>query len=58
MSQIRPIDAATIRVTRAWQVRRIEVGLVAAREGRVRPADDVFAGIAAKHGWTYDRSQA
>ena len=35
----------------AWQVQRIEEGLAAAREGRVRPADDVFADIAAKHGW-------
>lgn len=35
----------------AWQVQRIEDGLAAAREGRVRPAEDVFADIAAKHGW-------
>lgn len=35
----------------AWQVQRIEEGLAAAREGRVRPAEDVFADIAAKHGW-------
>ena len=35
----------------AWQVQRIEEGLAAAREGRVRLADDVFADIAAKHGW-------
>lgn len=35
----------------AWQVERIREGLAAAREGRVLPADEVFAGIAAKHGW-------
>lgn len=38
--------------TNAWQIERIEEGLVAAREGRVRPAEDVFAGIAAKYGWS------
>lgn len=37
--------------TNAWQIQRVEEGLTAAREGRVRPADDVFADIAAKHGW-------
>jgi len=37
--------------TNAWQIERIEEGMVAAREGRVRPAEDVFARIAAKHGW-------
>ena len=36
----------------AWQIERIKAGLAAAREGRVRPADAVFADIAAKHGWT------
>ena len=35
----------------AWQVERIREGLAAAREGRVLPADEVFAGIAGKHGW-------
>lgn len=35
----------------AWQVQRIEEGLAAAREGRIRPAEEVFAEIAAKHGW-------
>jgi predicted transcriptional regulator len=35
----------------AWQIERIKAGLAAAREGRVRPADAVFADIAAKHGW-------
>ncbi|BBK39368.1 hypothetical protein STAQ_44460 [Allostella sp. ATCC 35155] len=33
------------------QLQRIEEGLAAAREGRVRPADDVLDEIAAKHGW-------
>ncbi len=36
----------------AWQMERIKDGITAAREGRVAPADEVFAGIAAKHGWT------
>ncbi len=36
----------------AWQMERIKDGVAAAREGRVTPADEVFAGIAAKHGWT------
>ena len=35
-----------------WQIERIKEGLKAAREGRVVPAEDVFAGIAAKHGWS------
>jgi len=35
----------------AWQMERIKDGIAAAREGRVAPADEVFAGIAAKHGW-------
>jgi len=37
--------------TNAWQLDRIREGLAAARDGRVRPADDLFADIAAKHGW-------
>ena len=36
----------------AWQIERIEEGIAAAREQRLRPADDVFANIAAKHGWS------
>ena len=35
----------------AWQLERVNDGLAAARAGRVRPAEDVFADIAAKHGW-------
>jgi predicted transcriptional regulator len=35
----------------AWQIARIKDGLAAARDGRVRAADAVFAGIAARHGW-------
>jgi len=38
--------------TNARQIERIEEGIIAAREGRVRPAEDVFAGIAVKHGWS------
>ena len=37
--------------TNAWQIERIKDGIAAAREGRVRPADDVFADIATRHGW-------
>ena len=35
----------------AWQIGRIKEGLDAAREGRVRAAEDVFAELSAKHGW-------
>jgi predicted transcriptional regulator len=35
-----------------WQMERIKSGIAATREGKVIPADEVFAGIAAKHGWT------
>ncbi len=35
----------------AGQMERIKAGLTAAREGRVRPADAVFADIAARHGF-------
>lgn len=35
----------------AWQVERIKEGLADAKAGRVFPADDVLAEIAAKHGW-------
>jgi predicted transcriptional regulator len=38
--------------TNAWQIERIKAGIAAAREDRVRPADDVFADIAGKHGWS------
>ncbi|WP_288198344.1 ribbon-helix-helix domain-containing protein [uncultured Pleomorphomonas sp.] len=36
----------------AWQMERITAGISAAREGKVLPADEVFAGIAAKRGWS------
>ena len=35
----------------AWQIERIEAGLEDAREGRVHPAEEVFAAIAEKHSW-------
>jgi predicted transcriptional regulator len=35
----------------AWQMERIEAGLTAAREGKVKPAHEVFDTIAAKRGW-------
>lgn len=36
----------------AWQMERITAGVKAARAGKVQPVDEVFAGIAAKHGWS------
>lgn len=36
----------------AWQMKRISEGIVATREGRTLLAGEVFAGIAAKHGWS------
>jgi predicted transcriptional regulator len=36
----------------AWQLSRIKEGLAAAREGQVLPAEEVFAKIAEKHGWS------
>lgn len=38
--------------TRKWQLDRIQAGIKAANAGRVRPADEVFAEIAAKHDWS------
>ena len=37
--------------TNAWQIERIRDGIAAAREGRVRPVDEVFSAIAARQGW-------
>jgi predicted transcriptional regulator len=34
-----------------WQIQRIKEGLAAASGGRVEPAEELFASIAAKHGW-------
>jgi predicted transcriptional regulator len=36
-----------------WRVARIEQGIAAAREGRVRAAEEIFTAIAAKHGWSH-----
>ncbi len=36
----------------AWQVERIKAGLADAERGDVIPAEELFAEIAAKHGWT------
>lgn len=36
----------------AYQIERIKEGIAAARAGRVESAEAVFAGIAAKHGWS------
>lgn len=35
-----------------WQMERITAGIAAARDGKVLLADEVFSGIAAKHGWS------
>ena len=35
-----------------WQMERISEGISAAHDGKVMPAGEVFAGIAAKHGWS------
>lgn len=35
-----------------WQIERIRAGLADMRAGRVQPADEVLAEIAAKYGWT------
>jgi predicted transcriptional regulator len=35
----------------AWQIGTISEGIAAARDGRVLPAEAVFAEIAARHGW-------
>lgn len=47
------IDQAIAQYLEAnsWQTDRIQAGIDAAREGRVRDADAVFGGIAEKHGW-------
>ena len=37
--------------TNAWQVAKIKEGLEDARAGRLIPAEEAFASIAAKHGW-------
>lgn len=36
----------------AWQVERINAGIAAAQAEHVRPAENVFSDIAAKHGWS------
>ena len=38
--------------TNTWQVERIREGLAAADAGDVLDAEEVFAAIAAKHGWS------
>lgn len=35
----------------AWQIERIKEGIAAASEGQVKPAEEVYAEIAAKFGW-------
>lgn len=38
--------------TKKWQIERIQAGIEDLEKGRVVPAEEVFAEIAAKHGWT------
>lgn len=38
--------------TKKWQIERIQTGIEDLEKGRVVPAEEVFAEIAAKHGWT------
>lgn len=38
--------------TNSWQLDRIREGSDAARRGEIAPAEEVFAGVAAKHGWS------
>ena len=38
--------------TSAWQLERIEAGLAAVREGRIVPAEEAYARLAARYGWT------
>ncbi|MCC5977836.1 MAG: ribbon-helix-helix protein, CopG family [Salinarimonas sp.] len=47
------IDQAIEQYLKAnnWQMNRIQAGIDAAREGRVRDADGVFGGIGEKYGW-------
>lgn len=35
----------------AWQIERIRAGIAAADAGQLRPADEVLAEVAARHGW-------
>ncbi|MFC3061045.1 hypothetical protein [Paenirhodobacter populi] len=37
--------------TNEWQTARIRAGVSAARDGKIVPADEVFAAIASKHDW-------
>lgn len=50
-SDTSPITVRTDKRTDAWQIDRIKEGLADARAGRVFSVDNVFAEIAAKHGW-------
>lgn len=36
----------------AWQMERIAQGIAAVRDGKIIPAEEVFARIEAKHGWS------
>lgn len=40
-----------------WQLERIRAGLADMHAGRVHPADEVFAEIAAKYGWAVRRNR-
>lgn len=44
-------SSASNPTAKSWQMELIAEGIAAAREGKVIPAEEVFARIAAKHGW-------
>lgn len=46
-----PESSAPPPPSQSWQMERIAKGIAAAREGKVIPAEEVFARIEAKHGW-------
>lgn len=49
--EIAEVTPRDIQEADDWQIVRVQEGLAAARDGRVRPAEDVFAEIAAKHSY-------
>lgn len=53
-TQATPSTRPTKRPLSTWQIERIKEGIADALKGRVRPTEEVFAYIAAKHGWRLD----
>lgn len=44
-------SSAPTPTAKSWQMTRIADGIAAARDGKVIPAEEVFARTEAKHGW-------